>query len=300
MKRIAFGANEKSLVDLYRSGLPSGDSTGWPSVDRHYTVGPSQFTVVTGTPSHGKSQWLDALMCHLLHRAEDAQPWRFLVCSPENWPLQLHESKLIEQVVGKRFGSGYAGRMTEAEMLATAQDVMRGRIEFAELAEGETFADLLVGVRDFSETYKRDRCGIVLDPWNQLEHYRPHHMSETEYISEALSAAIRITRQTGAHLWIVAHPAKMYREKNGERPIPTPYDISGSGHWYNKADNCITIHRDVMAEPGNPVYGRVDVHVQKVRFRHIGRPGVISLWYDGSAGRYLETKADAGYARPLL
>jgi twinkle protein len=160
---------------------------------------------------------------------------------------------------------------------------------------------MLVTAREFAAAHKNGRTGIVLDPWNQLEHYRPPNLSETEYVSMALSASIRITRETGAHLWIVAHPAKMPKDRGtGERPIPTPYDISGSAHWYNKADNCITIHRDVMAEPGSTAYGMVDVHVQKVRFRHIGRPGIVSLWYDGGAGRYLEQRAEAGYARPLL
>jgi hypothetical protein len=42
-------------------------------------------------------------------------------------------------------------------------------------------------------------------------------------------------------------------------PVPTPYDISGSAHWRNKADNCLTLWRDEK-EPDRPV----QLHVQKI------------------------------------
>src|SRR5258708_32628170 len=226
MKTVTFGTDLDALLDLYRKGLPRGSSTGWRAVDRHYTVGPSQWTVITGIPNHGKSEWLDALLVNLLDRPLDGKPWKFLICSPENWPLQVHESKLLEKVIGKRFGEGPSTRMTEAELRDAAEKIMSKRFTFAELDEGETFPDLLIGIREFAAASKRHQVGIVLDPWNQLEHHRPAQFSETEYISEALSAAIRITRATGAHLWIVAHPAKLFRDKEGNRPVPTPYDIS--------------------------------------------------------------------------
>src|SRR5258708_2151651 len=260
MKTVTFGTDLDALLDLYRKGLPRGSSTGWRAVDRHYTVGPSQWTVITGIPNHGKSEWLDALLVNLLDRPLDGKPWKFLICSPENWPLQVHESKLLEKVIGKRFGEGPSTRMTEAELRDAAEKIMSKRFTFAELDEGETFPDLLIGVREFAAASKRHQVGIILDPWNQLEHCRPARLSETEYISEALSAAIRITRSTGAHLFIVAHPAKLFRDKEGNRPVPTPYDISGSAHWFNKADNCITVWRNVNAKPGDLDYGVVKIH----------------------------------------
>jgi twinkle protein len=293
MKTLSFGSDLDALVDLYRKGMPRGSRTGWASVDRHYTVGPSQWTVITGIPNHGKSEWLDALLVNLLDRPLDGNPWKFLICSPENWPLQIHEAKLLEKVIGKRFSDGPTTRMTEAQLRDAAEKVMRNRFTFAELDEGEAFPDLLAGVREFAASNKRHQVGIVLDPWNQLEHCRPAQLSETEYISDALSAAIRITRATGAHLWIVAHPAKLFRDKEGNRPTPTPYDISGSAHWFNKADNCITVWRNVNAKSGDADYGIVKVHVQKVRFKHIGHPGLVELRYDVTTGKYHDRAAVA-------
>jgi len=290
MKTVAFGKDLDALVDLYRKGMPRGSRTGWADVDRHYTAGPSQFSVITGIPNHGKSEWLDALLVNLLDHPLQEKPWHFLICSPENWPLQIHEAKLLEKLIGKRFSAGPSERMTEAEIRTAAEETLRDRFTFAELEEDETFPDLLVGIREFASRKQGSQVGIVLDPWNQLEHCRPARLSETEYISEALSAAIRITRSTGAHLWIVAHPAKLMRTQDGSRPVPTPYDISGSAHWFNKADNCITVWRNVRAEPGDADYGIVQLHFQKIRFKHIGYPGSVDLRYDLATGRYSDVK----------
>jgi twinkle protein len=78
----------------WKRGLPSGDKTGWPIRSiKHYTVAPGQFTVVTGWPSSGKSEWLDALLVNL-----SRQGWKFAMFSPENQPVELHIAKILEKL----------------------------------------------------------------------------------------------------------------------------------------------------------------------------------------------------------
>jgi twinkle protein len=86
------------------------------------------------------------------------------------------------------------------------------------------------------------------------------------------------------HVWIVAHPTKLQKDQKGEYPVPTPYDISGSAHWRNKADNCLAVYRrfDPHHEPP------VEVHVQKVRFREVGKIGLAELRYEKVNGNYRE------------
>ena len=84
------------------------------------------------------------------------------------------------------------------------------------------------------------------------------------------------------HVWIVAHPTKMYKTNNGKYPVPTPYDISGSAHFRNKADNCITIWRDLEDE-----HKQVEIHVQKIRFREVGKIGQKNLGFNVTTGRYI-------------
>jgi twinkle protein len=124
-----------------------------------------------------------------------------------------------------------------------------------------------------------------LDPWNELEHRRPTDKSETEFISESLGQIRRFARFNKVHVWIVAHPTKLKRKDDGTYPVPRLYDISGSAAFYNKADNGICIHRK---DPRKP---EVDVHVQKIRFKEIGKLGKAQLGFIADTGTYFDNLA---------
>ena len=63
-------------------------------------------------------------------------------------------------------------------------------------------------------------------------------------------------------------------------PVPTMYDISGSAAFFNKADFGLAIERDRER-------GVTRVHVQKVKFRDLGQPGVASFQYNTHNGRFV-------------
>jgi twinkle protein len=128
--------------------------------------------------------------------------------------------------------------------------------------------------------------GLVIDPYNEIEHRRPGTMSETEYVSQVLGKVKRFAQTNGCHVWFVAHPAKLRRDDSGKLPLPTLYDISGSAHWVNKADVGIVVHRDPSVEPP-----ATEIHVRKVRFKSVGKIGRATLAYDPATGRYYEAAA---------
>lgn len=269
---------------LYNAGgLPRGQSTGWRCLDDLYTIGLGQWTAITGTPGSGKSEWLDAMLVNLA----ETGGWEFAIYSPENYPPSTHLVKLVEKRARKPFGNGPDERMSIVEYVEAATWVTT---RFFWLEPKLKTPDELLRVA-LDMRHPESKFGIVLDPWNTLEHQRGS-MSETDYTSFILTEVSRLARATNAHVWLVAHPAKMQRNKDGSRPVPTPYDISGSAHWYNKADNIITVYRD-QVEQGQDV----DIHVQKVRFKHIGRVGLATLKYDRVTGRYFE--APVGLRGPL-
>jgi twinkle protein len=69
----------------------------------------------------------------------------------------------------------------------------------------------------------------------------------------------------------------------GRRAVPTLSDVSGSAHWWNKADFGIVVHRDQGAETND-----TQIHVQKVRFKHMGKQGMVTLKWDRISGQYNE------------
>lgn len=279
----------EDLNRLHAEGMPHGDRTGWPSVDEFYTVMPGQLTILTGWPGSGKSEWLDALLLNLAKRG-----WRFCMFSPENQPVELHAVKMIEKASGKPFRQGPTDRLTEAELVEYAIDVAD---YFAFLTQAPDAQQTGFNVAEIIDTAVRafkirgywdsdNKLGVVIDPWNEVEHWRDRHLSETEYISQVLSYVRAWARQHKVHVWIVAHPQKLRRDDSGKLPIPRPDSISGSQHWWNKADNAITVYRPLDDLDSK----RVEIHVQKVRFKHIGKPGIADLDYDRVTGRYHEPR----------
>jgi twinkle protein len=285
LRNLASSSPESPLVDalglieqgemLYDvGGLPRGALPGWPTLNELYTVAPGQWTVITGAPGSGKSEFVDAMMVNLA----EAGDWEFCVYSPENYPVATHLVKLCEKRARLPFGDGPVQRMTRATYRRAANWVAE---HFFWIEPALKTPDELISA-GLRYRQRGKNFGVLLDPWNALEHQRGT-MNETDYVSFILTETTKLARSTGAHVWLVVHPAKIQRNKDGTRPVPTPYDISGSAHWYNKADNIITVHRN-QAESGQDV----EIHVQKVRFKHIGHVGLATLKYDKVTGRYFE------------
>lgn len=267
----------EAIFNDYEYGAPRGVSTCWSEMDETYRVMPGEWTLVTGIPGHGKSEWLDALALNLAQSCG----WPFGVFSPENQPLQYHVEKLAEKMVGKPFSKGPSERMSFEEM-TVALKFINDHFSFM-LPDFPTIDGLLEIGQEL--VVRRGIRGLIVDPWNEINPERAGTMSETDYVSAALTKIRTFARRNQVHIWVVAHPTKLQKTATGNYPVPTPYDVSGSAHWRNKADNCITIYRD-LALYGSPV----QVHVQKVRKKANGRVGMIEFDYDTVCGRYLPHK----------
>ena len=193
----------------YDNGVPRGFSTGWRGMDSIYSVRPGEWTVITGIPGHGKSEWLDALTVNLANM----NGWQFAMCSPENQPVKLHIEKLIEKFIGKPFDRAYNGHMTREEMRAGAEFVKR---HYSFLAMEEYTIDAITEAAK-ALIIQRGINGLIIDPWNEIEGNRKAGQSETEYICVTLGSLRRFARDNNIHLWIVAHPTKLPKERPDTR-----------------------------------------------------------------------------------
>ena len=267
----------ESIDRLYDSGVERGVSTGWGTIDPYYLVRPGAFTVVTGIPSSGKSNWIDAMMVNIAKN----HGWNFAIFSPENQPLEDHMARVLEKYIGEPFSNGPTPRMSKEDLNQGKHWLTKHFTWILPSDDKEWSIDVILDAAKRLVLTKGIR-GLVIDPWNELEHMRDNNQTETEYISVALKRIRQFGRRYGIHIWVVAHPAKLYRDKSGKIPIPTPYDISGSARWRDKSDNCITIWRDLTKEEGC----LIEVHVQKVRFRQDGKIGTGELTYNWRMGTY--------------
>ena len=281
VKGIFEAADVSDKIDaLYSYGLPRGVNTGWTTMDEHYTVKEGQWTLVTGIPGHGKSNMLDAMLVNVASK----ENWRFGMFSPENQPIERHFANLMEKYADAPFSFGAPGRMTE-EIKSSAKDWVNDHF-FVILPDEEEGNWSVDGILNLAKilVFRKGIKGLVIDPWNELDHSRSNGVTETEHISQALTKIRQFARSHSVHVWVVAHPAKLYKDNDGRYPVPTPYDVSGSSHWNNKADNAITVWRN----RGGKDEEIADVHIQKIRFKEVGRVGVVSLRYNKVTGRFID------------
>lgn len=246
-----------------------GLRSGWANLDELYRVEPGLLSVVTGIPGSGKSTWLDNLLVRMVERHD----WRVAVFSPESAPTSRH----VGRIAGVHNAS-HPAHMSTAD-LDRAIDWVDGHFRWIESTDGLSLSDVL---------HRADACrahfgrldGLVVDPWNELMHDRPDSMTETQHISEGLTALRRWARRHKVHVWLVAHPKKMEKRGTGEYPPPTLYDISGSSTWNDKADMGVVVHRDKLKP------GPVDIHIVKVRFDDHGKVGTAKLVFDLASSTY--------------
>jgi twinkle protein len=260
----------------YAVGRQPGASTGWSNLDVLYTVKEGQMTIVTGIPGSGKSTFLDAMIINLAQR----QGWSFAVYSPENYPPHDHYGRLATTYIGAPFLDGPTPRMSLADT-----DAAFGFLtdHYIQLNPADPTIDRVLELAAI-EVFRHGVRGIVIDPWNELAYSRPAGLTETEYISLVLTRIRTFARERGVHVWVVAHPTKLVKEVESKQyPVVSPYDISGSAHWFSKADAILSVWRDKLDED-KPV----SIHVQKIRFREIGKIGEAHLYFDTVTSRYRE------------
>lgn len=225
-------------------------------------------------PTHN-SNFVDALAVNLaaLHG------WRIALFSPENMPLHDHAARLCEKYARAPFFDGPTLRMGRSELEAAKAWVQEHFFWILPTDDDDWTLDKILDSAK-ALVFRKGINGLVIDPWNELEHYRPREMTQTEYIGKALKQIRHFARRHSIHIWVVAHPAKLYRDKDGRYPVPTLYDISDSANWRNKCDCGIVVWRDFKSN------APVEIHVQKIRFRQVGKLGIAKLEYVKATATY--------------
>ena len=260
----------EELEALFEKGLQKGATLDMGDLDGLLSVEVGRLMVVTGIPGDGKSEFLDEMAVRFWLRYD----WRCAWFSPENFPVTLHHPKLMEKLIGKRFMKGL---MSSLEFEAAVEHLSHNFFDI--LPEEGYRVDTILEKAEALVRRKGIRL-FILDPYNCLEHQIPSGQSETQYISEFLEKLRSFARRRQVLVVLAAHPTKMKRDPLTKQfPVPTMYDISGSAAFFNKADFGIAIERDRTKNVTR-------VHVQKVKFRHLGQPGVASFQYNTCCGRF--------------
>lgn len=265
------------VMDIYENGLPDGDRTGDERFDEHLRFMPGELTMVTGVPSHGKSIFLEQLSLKLCLNAG----WKFGIFSPETHPRALFIHRLIKKIIGKPATPHNISR----EDMEAMREWLNSRYHVI-LPEQDGFSLQVLLDKARQLVFKHGINGLILDPWNRIENTKPQGMDESRFIAEQLIKIVSFNQANGVHTFLVAHPTKMQKDADGNFEVPNLYSISGSAHFFNITQNGFTVHR-------NHTNGTTEVHIQKVKWEHLGQKGTIQYRYCAANTRLLPPYHDA-------
>lgn len=246
-----------------------------PVIDNHYKIRPMDFCVVTGIPSHGKSSWLNEVAARMALQ----YGWVTCFASFEQEPQTDHKRNLRTYFNRKRVIQQSEDEIYEADQWINKQFcfIVPGYdddITLSWLLERAAVAVVRYGAKM-----------VIVDPWNEMDHTRPPDMTLTEYTGFAIKQFKAFARKYKVHVIVAAHPAKMHRDKMGDYPIPSLYDISDSAHWANKADVGIVIWRGMKGETPISL-----IKITKSKFHdQIGIPGDVEVSFSIEDNHYTVT-----------
>ena len=250
-----FNDIEGEVTDFVQHGFKPGYQAGLSNFDRIFSTYTGQFITVTGIPSSGKSDFVDQLVVGYNINYK----WKTAFASPENAPTYLHAHKLMRKV--------WQGMPTPGDINTTQWKKVGEHINdnffFIDM-ERYTLESVL---RKGAELVKRKgiKC-LVIDPFNKIRDVDCNTEDVNRYTMEYLTKIEVFAKKFDVLVFIVAHPTKMYKDKDGKIEEPNMYNIKGGGEWYDASYHGILVHRDYEAKT-------VKAKVLKVKFQNLGENG---------------------------
>jgi len=246
---------EHEVLDFVHNGFKPGFQVGLKNFDDIFSTYTGQFITVTGIPSSGKSDFVDQMVVGY----NKNYGWKTAYASPENAPTYLHAHKLIRKVWEGMPSKNDVGTDKWNNVTQHVND----NFFFIDM-DRYTLESVL---RKGAELVKRKgiKC-LVIDPFNKVRDVDAKTEDVNRYTMEYLTKIESFCKKYDVLVVIVAHPTKMYKDKDGQIEEPTMYNIKGGGEWYDASYHGILVHRNYEAKT-------VKAKILKVKFQNLGENG---------------------------
>lgn len=245
---------EDELEDFWLNGSPKGLTTGMKNLDAYYSIEFGQYTIITGAPSSGKSEFVDAMCIGYAMKYGHSTAF----ASPENKPNKYHADKIIKKITGYK---PTTLEEVKSRRIQRAKEFYKKHFYHVTYNEGYELTSVLA---KFKELRRRKGVRIfVIDPYNKIKLKSSSDKNINDYTSDYLQLIDTFCRQEQVIVMLVAHPTKMQKEDGKEVfQMPTAYNIKGGGEMYDMAYHILGLVKlENMA---------VKVKTLKVKFLHLG------------------------------
>jgi twinkle protein len=246
----------ESMLENFRKGVQLAPTTRFGEMDEFFRWKKGDINLFVGYGNHGKSFFVIQLM--LTKSIYDG--WKWAIFSPENFPANDFYDDIVEMYVGK-----WIDHMTEEEYVNACWFI--DKHIFYVYPEDEH------DINSINEKFrhlvlKKGVDGVMVDPFNQLDHLQKPYQREDQYLSETLKDVKRFALLNGISYNIVAHPKNPTYNQDRSLPVVDMYDVAGGAMWGNKVDQIVSYYRpNYHVDKNSP---EVQVYIQKLKRKRTG------------------------------
>lgn len=287
------------LSQEYDHGRPHGVSTGFKTLDNHFTWRPGDCIALNGHPAEGKS----TLAMNLLLPTTFMYDWKWGIYMPENYPARRIFDTAAQILVGNSTDKkSKKSRMTKSEYSYIVNEflhehlfIVTGRYTPAQLRQKQI---------ELIEEY--GIIGFVKDPWNSL--INSGGRNSDLYLEQELSEEVDLCTSREVITLINAHPPTP--ERKVDLRAPTPFELTGGKIWFAKMFAMLCVHQKrKVVEIGGQNKKIVDRTTSEIRVQKIKEHDLVGVptdydhpleWkFNTKFKRYLEIDDKSRYVSPF-
>lgn len=271
------------LESIFDNGRQKGFSTGYKSLDPHFTWMPGWMVLVNGYPGEGKT----SAMLNLIMITTVLYGWKWGIYSPENYPPENVIDTMVEIIVGDTSDISFGDRMSKQRYFDAIKNHIEKHIHIVDNENGYTPEELRKVKKALVKQYGIN--GFFTDPWKNLYHDMGN-MSIDMYLQRELSAEVRLSVKNELINVISHHPPTPPRDKEKNYPAPSYFELTGGQIWAASAYAMVCIHKHDRSAWTNTM---TEFHVQKIKEHKLAgiptdRNNPVLIKYDRRSGRFLE------------
>ena len=214
------------------------------------------------------------MLNYLLVRLNLLHDWKIAFFSPEFYPVSLHIAQIIETMGGMKFTSENYNQHT--------YEIMKEYLcrNMFWIDPNDTDINSVLDRAKYL-IRKKGIKALVIDPFNSLTDNTRKNQKQDEYISDFLQKLRWFARKYNIAIFLVMHPTKLNKLDNGLYPVCDLYNCKGASEIFDKADMGLTVWRNEQDD-------YAELHVTKIKFRHLGEKGKAAFRFNINNGRYVE------------
>jgi twinkle protein len=288
-----FAGQRDSMLQNFRKGKEAGSKTYVRDLDQISSGGiqnkmwswkAGEFNLWTGYNNEGKSQFL-IFLCVLKAINEG---WKFAFFSPENYPPDEFFDDIIHTIIGKSTDRFYKNFDVSEQEYLNAFDMVKDSFYFVYPEKNgvpDFTIDQIESVFEFL-VWEKDVKAVVVDPYIKIRHEMTAGEPEHLYASRFMMDRINFTRKNNVSYHLVMHQTTPRKEKDGNYPPPSLYQIKGGGTFADSTDNSISVWRPNRATDPNDT--TVIIKTDKIKKQKlVGIPFEITIDFNRKKNRYM-------------